>query len=430
MEKIIQYMWQHRLWLPSPLKTVNGEPVEVLDPGMQNLDAGPDFFNAKVRIGNRTWAGNVEIHERASDWRRHGHDNDRAYDSIILHVVTDDDARIKRHDGSEIPQAVLPSALDFKKIYDRMTAAPACDLPCGAMLADIPALYRTDWLTSLAFERIHAKAEHMGEIMRRTGHEWRGAVYVLLARALGFGINGDAMERLALATPLQALIHHQGDIRAVESLMFGQAGFLDTRPAGEAEEKYLAALRQDYDFLRKKYNLKQPGDLGWKLARMRPQNFPYRRIAYLARMVCDGFGIAAELPSTDSIDAARRLFAASLGDFWTAHYSFSPAADRPGPQLSKRAVDILIINVVVTALYAYSKIYGDRSSLEKCVGLLQSLPPEDNRITRLFTAAGINCPDAFTSQALIQLRRCYCEPRKCLRCRFGSRLLNSRFRTR
>lgn len=430
MEKVIQYMWQHRLWLPAPLTTVHGEPIEVLDPGMQNLDAGPDFFNAKVRIGDRTWAGNVEIHERASDWKRHGHDSDRAYDSIILHVVTADDTRIHRFDGTEIPQAVLPSALDFKKIYDDMTASPECELPCRAMLADIPALYRTDWLTSLAFERIHAKAEHVGEIMRRTGHEWRGAVYVLLARALGFGINGDAMERLAIATPLQVLSHHQGDIRAVESMLFGQAGFLDMTGGSDTEEKYLAALRQDYNFLRQKYNLKQPADLCWKMARMRPPSFPYRRIAYLARMVCDGFRIAAELSWTESIDDARRLFAATLGDFWASHYSFEPASDRPGPNLSKSSVDILIINVVVTALYAYSKIYGDRNSIEKCVALLQSLPAENNRITRLFTEAGIECRDAFTSQALIQLRRCYCEPRKCLRCRFGSRLLNRKFMAR
>lgn len=425
MEQFLQQIWQQRMWKHDRLVTVGGEPVEVLDPGLLNHDAGPDFFNAKIKIGGKIWVGNVEVHVRASDWHRHRHDSDPAYGTVILHVVLHDDARITRPDGSEIPQLVLACAGDFKKLCDRMTDRPDSELACFRNIASVPDLYRTDWLTALAFERMHAKAEHLMGIMPRTGGNWRGALYVLLARALGFGVNSEPFERLALATPLSVLLHHQNDCHSVESILMGQAGLLDEDAAGGAEKEYIDALRRDYDFLSRKYSLVRPSALGWKLARMRPQNFPHRRIAWLAAAVAGGFSIATDLAAVADADSARRLFDVTLSPFWSSHYTFAPAEGcAPGSRLSRSAVDILIINVIVPALLAYSRTYGNGDAVSGCTAILQSLPPENNRVVRLFVSAGIGCPDAFTSQALVQLRRCYCEPRKCIYCRFGQRFLH------
>ncbi len=427
MEKLLQHIWQHRLWMPEKLETVSGETVEVLDPGLLNHDAGPDFFNAKLRIDGRTWAGNVEVHVRASDWKRHGHDSDPAYGTVILHVVGSDDARITRDDGSEIPQLVLHCAERYKELLDKLMDRPEYELACFRQLENVPQIYRTDWLTALAFERIHSKTERLIETMQRTDGQWRAAFFVTLARGLGFGINGEPFERLALATPLNVLLRHQGDCHVIESILFGQATLLNgAETAGMLETEYLNSLRRDYDFFRQKYHLQQPSGLAWKMARMRPQNFPHRRIAWLAAVLAQGFNIAADLASVKDIDSARELFSTELNTFWASHFSFAPTtASSSNPCLSRSAIDILIINVIVPAMQAYATLYGNKENLRECSQILQSLPPEDNRIVRLFRSAGIDCPDAFTSQALVQLRRAYCEPRKCLYCRFGMRFLTA-----
>ena len=426
MEKLMQYVWQHRLWRPSALTTVDGEPVEIIDPGLLNSDAGPDFFNAKVRIGRRMWAGNVEIHVRASDWHRHGHSDDRAYDSVILHVVAADDARIARPDGNIIPQIVMDCADDFNARYRSIVDNNSAELPCAARLADVPAIYRTDWLTSLAFERIYAKADHFDSIVKKLDYDWRAALYVLLARALGFSTNSDPFERLALATPLPALMRHQRNLTAIEAALFGQAGLLDIDLPAGPEADYVADLRRDYAFMASKYSLRNPGNLGWKLARMRPQNFPHRRIAFLARLVCDGFAIGTSLPGVETLAQARELFNSDISPFWASHYTFAPTGERTARHLGAKAVDSLIINVVIPALYSHGNKYGGKDRIYACVDLLQCLPPENNRIIRCFTDAGLDCPDAFTGQALIQLKRNYCDQRKCLYCRFARRILTSK----
>lgn len=426
MEKLMQHVWQHRLWRPSALATVDGEPVEIIDPGLLNNDAGPDFFNAKIRIGRRVWAGNVEIHVRASDWHRHGHSDDRAYDSVILHVVADDDARIERPDGHIIPQLVMACADEFNRRYHSMVDNRSADLACAAQLDALPAIYRTDWLTSLAFERIYAKAAHFDSLVQKLDYDWRAALYVLLARALGFSTNSDPFERLALATPLPKLMRHQHNLTAIEAALFGQAGLLDIDTAQGPEADYVAELRREYAFMASKYGLDTPGNLGWKLARMRPQNFPHRRIAFLARLVSDGFAIGTALPGVETLQQARELFNSDISPFWSSHYTFAPAGERLTRRLGAKAVDSLIINVVIPALYSHGNKYGGKDRVYACVELLQSLPPEDNRITRTFADAGIECRDAFTSQALIQLKRSYCDARKCLYCRFGHRILSNK----
>ncbi len=430
MEKVMQHIWGHRLWTPARLVTVDGREIEVLDPGIQNKDAGPDFFNAKVRIDGKTWAGNVEIHVKASDWKRHGHDGDTAYGNVILHVVGKDDMRIRRRDGVEIPQVVMACAEQYKDELDHLTDRPDYELACFRQMQSVPQIYRTDWLTALAFERMQEKANRFIDIMRRTGQKWNETLYIVLARALGFRVNSEPFERLAAATPLSVLLHYQYNTQTIESILFGQAGLLDAVAEGSAEAQYLDALRRDYDFFSRKHSLHRPSELGWKLARMRPQNFPHRRIAWLASLISRGFLIANEISTIDSAESARRLFENNLSSFWASHFTFAPSSGHISPHLSRTASDVLIINVVVPAMLAYSKLFGGDCTLETCTQILQSLPPENNRIVRLFGQAGVECPDAFASQALIQLRRAYCEPRKCLDCRFGHRFIAQAVRCR
>lgn len=422
----MQYVWQHRLWLPEDMTAVDGRRIDVLDPGLLNTGSGPDFFNAKIRIGADTWAGNIEIHVRASDWHRHGHDSDPAYDSVILHVVGRDDARIARSDGREIPQVCMPCVRNFAEIYSGMVDNRSADLGCAAFLDRLPRVYVSDWLTSLGFERVIAKAERVSELHRRLNGDWRETVYVVLARALGFGTNSDPFERLALATPLHRLMRHRDSLVTLEGALFGQAGFLDSLPPAVAEQSYVREMAAEYAFVARKYGWSRPLSLNWRMGRMRPQNFPHRRLAALAEMVYQGFRPGTDMLHVTTEAEARELFDVTLCGYWGRRYNFTSETAPGYNALSKMSVTSLIINVVVPVLHAYGHDSGRPELCDRAIDLLMSLPAENNLLVRTFTDAGIDCPDAFTSQAMIQLRRGYCEPRKCLYCRIGHRMLAER----
>lgn len=424
----MQYVWEQRLLPAAEMLTVDGERVEILDPGLLNRNAGPDFFNAKLRVGDRLWAGNVEIHVRASDWHRHGHDADAAYDSVVLHVVARSDCRIaRRSDGSLIPQLVMACADDFDRRYRALASANSAAPPCADAIAAMPPLYMNDWLTALAFARLQAKADRVEEHYRRSG-SWPEAIYITLARALGFGLNGEPFERLARATPLAAMLKHADSPCAVEGLLMGQAGFLGD-DNGDAASAYVASLRREYDFMCHKFGLAPPGPLMWRMARTRPQNFPHRRLAALAAYIAGGFPLASAIVHVTGPEQARELLTVGLPPYWRRRYTFGPESPRASATLSAASVDGLIINLVAPVLYAYGSVCGHHEKTEAAVGLLQSLAPERNSVVAAFVDAGIDCRDAFCSQALVELRRSYCDARKCLRCRIGHRMLRSACRT-
>lgn len=420
----MHYVWQHKLWRPSDMTTVDGRRVQVIDPGLHNNDAGPDFFNAKLIIGGETWCGNVEIHVRASDWVRHGHQNDPTYDSVVLHVVGVDDARVSRHDGREIPQLIMPCSPDFSRRYDSMVNSPEHPA-CHAEITSVPRIYISDWLSSLGYERLYQKVERISALYSHLGGDWAETVYVTIARALGFGINSDAFERLALATPLHCLLKHRDSYETVEGTLFGQAGFLDNP---EDDSYYVGRMQREYEFMTRKFSLRRPTAPGWRMARMRPQNFPHRRIATLAALVCRGFRPASDIFSVTCEDDARRIFDIELTGYWARRYNFRSDTAPSVRALSRDSVTVLIINVVAPILYAYGIMFDDSTRRETAVNLLLSLQPESNTIVRSFASAGIECRDAFTSQALVQLQRNYCEPRKCLYCRIGHMLLAAKTR--
>lgn len=423
MERLMQYVWQHRLLLPGDHVTVDGRNVSVIDPGRLNTNAGPDFFNAKVKIDGRVWAGDVEIHVKASDWHRHGHDGNPAYDSVILHVVGRDDTMITRSNGEVIPQMKMDCVPEFSAHYNELVGRAATDLPCGPELGELKSVEITDWLSALMFERIYAKTDRIVSLLDATAGDWQTACYVTVARALGFGVNAEPMERLARNVPLRILHKHSDSLTAVEAILFGQSGLLDSAPT---DDFYAGVLRDEYRFYAAKFGLTPSQPLGWKMSRMRPQNFPHRRIALLAKLVAGGYCLFDQVVKTESAEEAMKYFLEEPDGYWAEHFTFGPAAPtRPGA-LGRRSAALMVINAVVPLMMAYASRHGDDELWERGLGLLYELPPESNSIIALFGGAGIKCRDAAMSQALIQLRRCYCETHKCLYCRFGHRLLAKR----
>lgn len=423
-EMLLQYMWEHRLWDSSRARTVDGLDVRIIDPGRRNTASGPDFFNAKININGRLWAGNVEVHIRASDWHRHRHDGDPAYDTVILHVVAESDCRIRRADGAEIPQLVLPYTPGFRNRYAALVENSRERPACAPSLRLERPIIVSGWLSALGTERIYAKSERVKEWNTAYEADWAATAYIALARGLGFGTNADAFELLARLTPLRDLLRHSDDPDLLCAALYGQAGFLDR--LDDDTDEYRSLLRAHYDFLTAKYGWNTALRPAWKSSGMRPANFPHRRIAVLVAMLTGGFALGRMVGHIRTLDQARAIFDVRLPAYWTRHYAFGRASAAVRAPLSRESVDNLIINVIVPLSHAFGEAYGDRRATDAAADMLAALPAEANFITRDFAAAGVPCPDAFTSQAMIQLYRQYCAARKCIYCRLGRRFLACR----
>lgn len=417
----MQYVWKHRLWRSEDMVTNTGKKVRVVDPGLLNTDAGPDFFNAKIEIDGHMWVGNVEMHYRATDWKRHHHDSDKAYDSVILHVVAKDDAPVRRTNGELIPQLVLEVSPQFNADYASLVGA-TIEVPCATKIKQVPHLTIVEWVEGLAFERLHGKVERIHQLLDSFNGSWEDVCYVTLARNFGFGINNDAFERLARRTPLRLLGKHSDSVLQIEALLFGQAGMLDAQKPGM--DSYYNQLCTEYGFLSNKFQLTPMEKESWKLSRIRPQNFPYRRIAMLAQFIEGGFRMMNRILEAEGEKEMRSLFEVELSGYWTKHYTFGKPNERATATLSRSSIDIILINTVAPLLYAYGELTGNYEMTDKAIKLLEDLRAESNSIVSHFVAYGIDCPDALTSQALVQLKREYCDARKCIYCKIGHHLLS------
>lgn len=424
MEKLLHYVWKHRLYAPAGLTTTDGRSVEVIDPGLHNGNAGPDFFNAKVKIGGTTWVGNVEIHDRSTDWRAHGHDRDAAYDNVVLHVVAAADGEATDSRGRAMPQMQLSVPATVAENYRELLATDHYP-PCHRIIASLPRMTVSAWMAALQAERLEQKTEAIGRRAAAKGGSWEEAYFVTLARNYGFGINGDAFEAWAMNVPLQAVAHHRDDLFQVEALFMGQAGLLDDEAPGlrhrekARRDGHFARMQSEYRYLAHKFGLKPMDRTLWRFLRLRPQNFPHIRISQLAVLYHEGRTGLSRLVECADADAMRALLASHVSPYWETHYTFGSESAKNQKRLSPRSLDLLVINTAIPMLFAYGRHTMNEALCDRAFELLDSLRAENNTIIRTWRECGLNVKTAGDSQALIQLKREYCDRRDCLRCRFG-----------
>lgn len=433
MEKLLHYVWKHKLFPLRQLLTTEREELEVIDPGLQNSDAGPDFFNAKVKLGGTLWVGNVEIHSKSSDWYVHGHDTDHAYDNVILHVTELADSDVLTASGKRLPQLVLPVPEEVKSNYAELLSTDRYP-PCFRVIPVLPRLTVHSFFSRLTAERLERKRGEVEQRVARCGGDWEQALFITVARSFGFGLNSDAFEAWAGCTPLSAAAHHRDNHLQIETLFLGQAGLLDaanlpqSQRAAAAADDFFLALGREYRFLAAKFNLKPMAASQWRWLRMRPQNFPYIRLSQLAELYCSRrLGLSVLLECHD-VDALRATLRTSTSSYWDTHTAFGHTSPHRTKTLSAASVDSLIINAVVPVFSAYAAHRSDEPLQRRSLELLEALPAERNSIVSLWGECGLTVTSASDSQALIQLKRCYCDKRDCLRCRFGYEALKRRSR--
>lgn len=431
MEKLLHYVWKHKLFPIGELLTTDGLQVEVIDTGQHNSNAGPDFFNAKVKVGGMLWVGNVEIHERSSDWYLHGHDHDKAYNNVVLHIAETVDSEVTDTTGRNIAQMQLSVPTNVKDNYEELLLTDRYP-PCYKIVPELSRLMVHSWLSALQTERLEQKTAAIQQRADALGGSWEDAYFVTLARNYGFGINGDTFEQWAMNVPLSKVGHHRDDLFQIEVFFMGQAGLLDwqTVPSYYQEEArregYFDKLSNEYQYLAHKFDLTPIDHKLWRFLRLRPQNFPHIRISQLANLYYErmaGLGAVLDCKTTEEL---QDIMQTHVTPYWETHYTFGSTSTRNEKNISQFSMNLLMINTAVPMLFAYGRHIGDESLCERAVAFLNSLKAENNTIVRMWRECGLLAQSAGDSQALIQLKKEYCDRRECLRCRIGYEYLKSR----
>ena len=431
MEQLLHYIWKHRIMPLHELRTTDGRAVEIIDPGLHNTHSGPDFFNAKLRIDGTMWVGNVEIHERSADWFMHSHDQDPAYNNVVLHVASVIDADVVTADGSRPPQMELHVPPYVMQNYRRLLAADHYP-PCRETVMQLPRLTVHSWMSALGAERLSDKCAAIEQRVRAAGGSWEQAFFATIARSFGFGVNSEAFEQWAAQLPFMQVAHHRDDPFQVEALFIGSAGLLDTSQMNERQraaataDPYFVRLRNEWEYLAHKFSLTAMQRQTWRFLRLRPQNFPYIRLSQLAQLYCSRNADLSRITTCSTLAEVRQALQTAVSTYWQTHYTFGNASRSNAKHLSSASIDLLIINAVVPMLHAYGNHRKDELLMARANDLLISLPPEDNTHIRLWHECGITADNAADSQSLIQLHTRYCERKDCLRCRFGYHSMKQR----
>lgn len=417
-ESILHYVWQNKLFVSQEIKTTDGERVEIIDVGRINTDAGPDFFNAKIKIGDTLWAGNVEIHTASSEWNKHNHQQDKAYDSVILHVVLQADSDVYRIDGTKIPQLELKFPQQIETNYELLFSQQKW-IPCADKIDQVPSIVIQSWKNALLTERLEQKMSAIESLLDENNRHWEEAFYITLARSFGFGTNSQAFESLAKSLPLSVLGKHKDQLFQLEALLFGQAGLLDL----ETYDDYSANLKKEYEFLRAKYELNPLEKSQWKLLRLRPDNFPHVRIAQFAALIHSSTKLFSKITENPNLAYIRTLFAYETSTYWKANYLFGRESKVRTKRLGEQSINGLIINTVVPFLFCYADQKKNDDLKDRALQILEQLESEQNAIITGWRSLGLHVDNAFDSQSLLQLKKSYCDEKKCLRCRIGHKIL-------
>ena len=430
MEQLLHYTWKHKMLPLKNLMTTDNREVEIIDTGLHNHNAGPDFFNAKVKIDGTLWVGNVEIHDRASDWYQHGHDKDPRYDNVVLHVCETIDTDVRNSQGHFIPQLQLSVPAHVHENYEQLLKTDQYP-PCYRIIPDLSRLTVHSWMAALQTERLERKTTDIKRRAELCNGSWEDAYFVTLARNYGFGINSDTFEQWALNVPLKAVGHHRDDLFQIEAIFLGQAGLLelDTVPAHYQQDAlndgYLARLRNEYLYLAHKFQMKPMDAARWNFLRLRPQNFPHIRLSQLANLYYQRKAGLSQLLECKTVDELKTLLASHVTPYWETHYTFGSLSAKNGKHLSYGSLNLLIINTAIPVLFAMGRHRQREDLCDRAFDLLEQLKPENNHIIRMWQQCGLPVMSAGDSQALIQLKKEYCDRRDCLRCRFGYEYLKA-----
>lgn len=419
-ESFLHYVWQFKKFDTTILKTTSGEAISLLNNGQHNLNAGPDFFNAQLKIQDQLWAGNVEIHIKSSDWYVHNHEMDPAYDNVILHVVYEHDTDIFRKDNSMIPTLELKDLI-YKNVfqnYQKLLMAPHKWINCENDFADVDDFVMSNWLERLYIERLERKSRGINVLLESSKNDWEGVLFKLLAKNFGLKVNGDAFFSMSNSFDFSIVRKMQSQAFQLEALFFGQFGLLDKN----IENAYYSNLSKEYHFIKQKFNLSNDQVVPLQFFRLRPPNFPTIRLSQLAMLYHQHSSLFTKIVTAQTIEDLYELFQITSSEFWNTHFTFEKTSKFSKKSLSKSFIDLLLINTILPLRFCYQQHQGQNAA-DSSLLMAQNIASEQNAIIKAFNNLRPVSNSALTSQALIQLKTEYCDKNRCMSCAIGNSLL-------
>ncbi len=418
-EDFLHYAWRYRLFDSENLTSSQGEQLELIDTGRLNRDSGPDFFEARIKIDGLLWVGNVEIHLKSSDWYRHHHDMDSAYNNVILHVVLEEDMDIVLSDERLLPCLELTIPDYYLQRYQNLMSSQSW-IPCQIDIPKLNNFFVNHWLDRMLLERLERKADEIKKLYHQNANSWEETFYQLLARYFGMKVNSDPFEQLARSIPLKILAKQKNSLLQLEAILFGQAGFLEE---DFPDDTYYVSLQREYHFLKSKFELKPIEKRRWKFMRLHPVNFPTVRIAQLASLIYQSQSLFSKMTQIKQIGEFYLLLQSRASLYWDNHYRFGEKVDLKKKVLGKSTIDTLIINAIVPILFVYGREIGDSQYVDRSLFFLEKLNAEQNSIIKSWKESGVIVKSAYHSQSLLQLKSEYCDKYKCLECELGNRII-------
>lgn len=418
-EYLLHFIWKYKPFLFNGIKTNSTEVIEIIDPGEHNRNSGPDFFNAKVKIGNTLWVGNVEMHIDASDWYAHSHHTDKSYNNVILHVVVNNNRQAKTSSGIDIPTITIQYPTNLEENLNDMTNSGSW-IPCAKQLDGVNPITIKSWIEKMMVERLEQKISEVTTSVSECGNSWEEAFYRSVVRCFGLKINAVPAELLAKATPLKSLAKHKNNLFQLEAIMFGQAGLLNNT---ETKDEYQLSLKIEYNYLQRKLNLKPIDGAMWKFMRLRPPAFPTIRIAQLSMLIHKSSSLFSRIIEANNVKEIEGLLTVDTSEYWKIHYTFGNQSPVKEKRLGNQTIETIILNSVIPFMFAFGEAKGKPELKEKSLNLLEMLPAEKNRIIDNFITTGIKPMSAFDSQALLYLKANYCDLHKCIFCNIGSSII-------
>ena len=420
-EDFLHYLWHSQKWGNLPLTSSAGDPIIVVHPGTPNTGEGPDFINGKMWIGDTLWAGDIELHLKASSWYHHRHHMDNQYDAVILHVVWEDDGEVCYPSGRLVPCLELSQHISPQRIerYHKKFQNKPHWIPCEKLITQFPNFKWQNWKERLYIERLEEKTTLIDQLLKGNKNDWEGTLFQLLAKNFGLNRNGNVFLKWAQHLPFNVIRKSGFEPRKLEALFFGISGLLE----GAMDIPYKKQLRGEYDYLKQKFGFKDIPGIKVNFSRLRPPNFPTIRLSQLAEFYTQNPRPFSQLIEAEQLTDLPWIREVGVSDFWKTHYTFDKESASSSKRLSQSFFELLLINTLIPMRFAYAqKQWGTTD--EKILEWIQTLPAERNSITKGFSKLGVTLQSALDSQSLLQLKNYYCDKKRCLRCAIGFHLFD------
>lgn len=420
-EEVLHYIWEQKCFDLRSLKTTSGASLEILDFGTLNKNAGPDFLNAVIKIAGISWHGHVEVHVQSSAWYLHQHQNDPNYESVILHVVWKDDHPVMIKEGQLLPCLVLEKRVAGSLLTKYQKLSTNKDsIPCSSFIPEIDLSIVGVEIQNMAFYRLAYKMKTIQKKLESTRYDWETVFYQMLARNMGFYVNGEAFLDLAQRTPLYLIAKYKSSLTQLEALLFGQAGLLSDKQT----DSYVQELWKEYQFLKHKHQLVPMRGNQWKFLRLRPANFPTIRIAQFAKILFQTHHLFSKALAMKEVEEVENMLEVQPSLYWQNHFVFGKKSKEQQKKLGKRACQLILINTIAPLIYTYGHLRGQINYKERAVGFLKALPSEENSIIQNWAKFGISAAHAWETQGLISLWKEKCQKKLCTSCKIGQSIIN------